>query len=98
MYGTIARLRPKAGSEPALMALMQDWGRDRKPNVHGAIGGYLLRPDNRPGEAVLVAIFADRAAYRTNAEDPEQDRWYRRMREHLEADPSWEDGEITETS
>jgi hypothetical protein len=36
------------------MALMQDWGRDRKPNVHGAIGGYLLRPDNRPCEAVLV--------------------------------------------
>ncbi len=98
MYGTIARLRPKPGSEPALMALIQEWGRDRKPHVHGAIGGYLLRPEKLPGEAVLVAIFADRAAYQTNAADPEQDRWYRRMREHLEADPSWEDGEITETS
>jgi quinol monooxygenase YgiN len=97
MYGTVAHMRLKPGSAPALMALMEDWGRDRKPHVAGAIGSYVLRPDNRPGEAVVVAIFTDRAAYQANAEDPEQDRWYRRLREHLEADPTWEDGEITAT-
>ena len=31
-----------------------------------------------------------------NAADPEQNTWYRRMREQLEEDPWWEDGEIHE--
>jgi heme-degrading monooxygenase HmoA len=98
MYGTIATMRLKPGSQPALESLMEEWGRDFKPKVKGAVGGYVLRPDDRPNEAIVVAIFEDRAAYRANAESPEQDRWYRRMREHLEADPSWNDGEITQTA
>lgn len=58
----------------------------------------MLRPNtNRPGEAALVAIFTDRAARRANAKDPEQDRWYRRVREHPETNPMWEDAEITAT-
>ena len=98
MYGTIATMRLKPGAEPKLMELMEEWGRDRKPKVKGAVGGYVLRPDNRPNEAIIVAIFEDRASYRANADDPEQDRWYRRMREQLEADPVWNDGEIAQTA
>ena len=39
-----------------------------------------------------MAVFADERAYRRNAAAPEQDAWYRRLREALEADPVWEDG------
>ena len=95
MYGTIARMRPKAGHEQEVLNLMEQWNRERKPSVQGAVGGYMLRPDRDPREVVLLALFESRETYRANADDPEQDRWYRGLREHLEADPTWEDGEIT---
>jgi hypothetical protein len=74
---------------------MDQWNRERRPKVQGAVGEYVLRPDRNPHEIVLIALFEGRETYRKNADDPEQDRWYRRLREHLESDPSWEDGEIT---
>jgi len=41
-----------------------------------------------------VAIFRDRESYRANADDPDQDAWYKRLCALLEADPEWEDGVI----
>ena len=93
-YGTIYRMRPKPGAEPQLVALLEEWERERKPNARGAIGGYLFKPDGRPDELIGVAVFRDRESYRANASDPAQDAWYRRLREHLEADPEWDDGVI----
>ena len=93
-YGTIYRMRPKPGAEPQLVALLEEWERERKPNAPGAIGGYLFKPDGRPDELIGVAVFRDRESYRANASDPAQDAWYRRLREHLEADPEWDDGVI----
>ena len=52
-----------------------------------------MRPDGRPGELIGVAVFEDKASYQANADDPEQERWYFRLRELLEDDPEWEDGE-----
>ena len=93
MYGTIFRMRPKAGRERDVVALMEEWSQTRGPEVQGARAAYLLRPEGRPGELIGVAVFEDRESYRANAADPEQDTWYRRLRELLEADPAWEDGE-----
>jgi quinol monooxygenase YgiN len=95
MYGTIAHMRPKAGHEQQIQDLLDQWNRERKPKVKGTRGGYVLRPDRNPREVVLVAVFEDRETYRANADDPEQDKWFRQLREHLEADPTWEDGEIS---
>jgi hypothetical protein len=55
-----------------------------------------MKPDGKLGELIGVAIFKDKAAYTANAGDPEQDRWYRRVRELLVADPEWQDGEYIE--
>ena len=93
-YGTIYRMRPKRGAEPQLVALLEEWERERKPNALGAVGGYIFKPDGRPDELIGVAVFRDRESYRANASDPAQDAWYRRLREHLEADPEWDDGVI----
>ena len=72
----------------------------RRPSVSfggfgtkGAIGGYLFKPDNRAGELIGFAVFSDKDSYVANADDPDQDRWFRRLRDLLEADPTWEDGE-----
>jgi predicted ester cyclase/quinol monooxygenase YgiN len=93
MFGTIAHMRPKAGRQADVIRLFEEWGRERRPRVPGALGGYLMRPLNRPNELIAVPIFADRATYEANANDPEQDAWYRRLRELLEEDPIWEDGD-----
>lgn len=92
MFGSIFRMRPKAGRQAEVVALFDEWQRTPGPVVPGAIAGYLLRPENRPDELIGVAIFADRESYLANASDPQQDAWYRRLRERLEADPQWEDG------
>jgi hypothetical protein len=93
MYGTIFRMKVKPGQEKKLVDLYNEWDRSRKPKVKGAVGGYLLKPDKKAGELIGVAIFKDKASYTANANDPEQDKWYRKVRELLTADPAWEDGE-----
>jgi len=96
MYGTMARMQPQAGKREQLLAYGQSWTQERGHKVAGFVKSYLLVPDGNPSEVVLVAVFADKASYVANANDPEQDRWYQGLRALLAADPTWEDGEISE--
>lgn len=93
MYGTIFRMKIKVGQEQNIVDLFKEWDRDRKPNTKGAIGGLIMKPDNSSGELIGVAVFADKESYMANADNPEQNRWFSKLRESLEADPTWEDGE-----
>ena len=94
MYETVAHMRTKAGYEDALRSLIQEWNTERQPQVPGALTGYLFKLDRDPQEWILVALFQDKASYQANdADDPEQDRWYKRFVEHLEGEPQWHDGE-----
>ena len=94
MYGTIARIKAKTGQEKAIVGLMDEWSKSRAPKVKGAVAGYLYKLDKKPGEYMMVAVFQDKATYTANAQDPQQDAWYRKVRALLESDPVWEDGEI----
>jgi quinol monooxygenase YgiN len=94
MYGTIARMRVKSDHADQLQAMTDEWAQERGRQVEGFVANYVMRPDDRPNDLILVAVFRDRDSYRANASDPEQDRSYRTMREHLEADPEWTDGEF----
>jgi len=96
MYGTLARMRIRPGAEAALADLEAEWYRVRGRSVRGAGPTFTLAPDKDPATRWLVAIFDDEASYRANANDPEQDAWYRRMREHLVEDPEWIDGTWTD--
>jgi quinol monooxygenase YgiN len=94
MYGTVARMRVKPDHEQQLRAFNQEWTQERGQKLDGFVATYVLKPDQQAHELILVAVFRDRESYRANASDPEQDRWYRMMREHLDADPEWSDGEF----
>lgn len=96
MYGTVARIRPKTGNVARVRGYIADWNRERKPSLPGCIAVYLLTPDDPAAEAQVIAVFADKDAYDANANDPEQDRWYRRLRDLLDDDPIWQDGVISE--
>jgi len=93
-YGTVAHMRVKPGHEEQLQRLNDEFAAGRARSLPGFIASYVYKTDRDPHEFVLVAAFRDRETYRANAEDPEQDRWYRQLREHLEDDPAWTDGEI----
>jgi heme-degrading monooxygenase HmoA len=60
----------------------------------GYVGMCVYQLDRDSNEYVLVVAFKDKESYHANAGSAEQDRRYRQMRELLESDPEWMDGEI----
>jgi len=93
MYGTVFRMKAKPGKEAALVESFRKWEKERKPKVPGAVASFVLKSDKGSGEFLGVAVFADKASYTANAQDPEQDKWYRQLRALLQYDPEWNDGE-----
>lgn len=91
MFGTIGRFRPKAGHEDAITDLLADWERTRRPSVPGLVVQLGGQPVDRPGEMLVVIAVQDEDTYRDLAASPDQDAWYRKMVEHLDAEPTWED-------
>ena len=65
-----------------------------RPTIPGSVLQLTGKPKDRPGEIVFVALMQDEATYRGLAANPEQDAWYRRFRELVEGDVSWEDVEM----
>lgn len=95
MYGTVARMRAKPGSGPALVALMAEY---ETLDIPGYVATYVYRLDDDENDYYVAVLFEDRASYRRNADDAAQDARYRRMRELLELDPKWHDGEVVYAS
>lgn len=93
MYGTVARVHPLPGKEDEVRAYFRYWETERRLHVPGAIGGYAVHLEKEPGTWVFVYAFQDKASYMANAESPEMDRDYQRLRALLNDDPLWEDGE-----
>ena len=91
MFGTIGHFRIKPGHEEQVRALTEEWERTIRPTIPGLVVSLSGRPVDRPGELVDVVLMQDEATYRALAARPEQDAWYRRLVEHLEAEPAWED-------
>ena len=74
MYGTVANIRVKAGHGDDLKRIMQQWNVERKPQVKGALSGYLFQLDSDPQDWIMVALFEDKESYEANADDPEHER------------------------
>lgn len=91
MYGTVARMRVKAGSEDAFMALMSQYSR---LGIAGYQGTLAYRMDADPREIFLAVAFDSKESYDRNAESPEQDARYQQMIALLDGAPEWHDGPI----
>jgi quinol monooxygenase YgiN len=88
MYGTIAKIKGKPGALEVLKKMEQQ----RQPK--GAIASYIYQMDSDPNELWMVVMFESKATYLANAESPEQDTEFRQVRQFMEEDPEWHDGEI----
>ena len=93
MYGTIFQMKVKPGQHRKVVEFFESWDRERKPNVQGVKANFLMKPDGKARDLIGVAVFENKEFYEANAGDPEQDSWFRRLRELLEDDPQWEDVE-----
>ena len=97
MFGTVARLRVKAGAEPLLMAQAAALHPDNAPGstrMRGWVSTTVYRASRDPRELLLAVVFTDEASYRANAALESQHQWYIRLRGCLEADPEWIDGDV----
>lgn len=65
--------------------------------MHGTVSryrGYTFRLESGGDEYITAAAWRDRETYAMSAADERQQRWFARLREHLDGDPQWNDGEV----
>lgn len=94
MFGSVFTMRSKPGQEQALVALFDRWNQERRPKIKGSVGGFVFRSADDPRQFIAVAVFDSRESYFANANDPEQDRWYRELVAVLEGEPKFSDGDV----
>jgi len=92
VYGTIARIKVRKDQIREFLALGKEWTDREQKRAFGYVGSEILWEDKEDGRACLVVHFTSRESYLLNANSPEQDAFYRRLRTCLEADPEWIDG------
>ena len=91
MYGSVSRWRVKDGRQEDLKRLADELMRDR-PSGAGAVFVYQAEAD--PREFWVVGAFASREAYTKNSDSPEQHARFSKLRELMDGDPEWHDGEV----
>jgi len=79
MFVTVSIYRAKAGEEDAIIALYEDWQRNRQSRAKGYLSGELLRNVGDAREFIAIMRFEDQESARALANDREQDAWYRRV-------------------
>jgi quinol monooxygenase YgiN len=91
MYGSISRWRAKAGQQEALEQLIAEIMAELP---QGSRGIWVYRSDLDPQEYWVAGNWDSKDAYTANSNAPVQDARYRRLRDLMEQDPEWHDGEI----
>lgn len=90
-YGTIAKMRLSPGAEPLFRAQFAALVHEQLP---GWVYTTFYQSDFDPLDVWMVTAFESREAYRANAERPNMDALYRRIRGCLSQDPEWHDGPL----
>jgi quinol monooxygenase YgiN len=93
MYGTVARFHLKPGKEAELADVLREF---EELKIPGEVSEYVYRMDEDSNEYYLAVVFTDKEKYMANADSPEQDARYQKLRALLEDDPEWHDGEIVQ--
>ena len=89
MYGTIARFEAKPGTERQLLD-------ELTVKIPGLVTIYVYQMDANPNTYYATVMFESKAAYRANANSPEQHTRYTAMLKLLAGEPEWHDGEIVQ--
>jgi quinol monooxygenase YgiN len=88
------KMRAKPGERQNVIDHFDMWQRTRRHYAGGFVRLVLCSSVQDSDEFMAYAMFADKAAYDANSEDPEQHEWYQTLRSYLVADPEWFDGTV----
>ena len=91
MYGTVAKMRIKAGMEQKMRELAAS---DGMMKIDGLVGTTVYKMDADPNVLFMAVVFTDKDAYVKNANSPEQNARYEEFVALLEGPPEWNDGEV----
>jgi hypothetical protein len=94
MFGTISHVKVKPGTEAARKALDEEWNKTMRPGIPGSVLFFRGSPDGKPDTEVSIFLCQDRKTYFALADDPAQDAFFKRVMEHYEGEPTWEDIEV----
>ena len=94
MYGTVGRVKVRKENREKLLETLKA---QENANIAGFRQAFVMFPENREGEAILVAMFEDSETYWKNANDPEQDKRYQEFAKYFDGEPDWSDGEWLES-
>jgi hypothetical protein len=83
-------MRVKPGMLNNLDEMMANGG--HRPG--GSVSLSVFQMDADANEIWVVAISESREAYRTYSDSPESHKLYLKMREYLDDEPEWHDGEV----
>ena len=91
MYGTIAKMRVKAGMEQQFLQIAET---TESVNVPGIVAVYVYQMDANSREFYMTVVFESKEAYVANANSPEQHQRFLQMMTALETEPEWHDGAV----
>jgi quinol monooxygenase YgiN len=94
MFVTVFTFHAAPGHEDNVIALFDEWERDRRPSAKGFVSSELFRDARDPGNFISVARFESEQALRALAAAPAQDAWYRKLVALSEREPIFTDCEI----
>ena len=92
------RMRALPGKRQAVIDQFNKWDREQKPKAKGFIRSIVAAANNGSDELMGGVRWDTTENYLANSNRPEQDAWYRELRQHLAADPEWFDGTLVRES
>src|SRR3979409_1784312 len=81
LYGTIAKMKLKPGSEDKMMQAMDGTTAHRE----GHVATYVFKSDADPNVHFVTTVFESKSAYKKFADSPEQTTRFQQLRELLAA-------------
>lgn len=94
MYGTVGIYKVKPERVDDFKALMDEWDRELRPNIWRGGAALIYQLEADPTTFIASAAAPSKKDYFEIADNPDQDKWFQRVRECLAEDPQWNDGEV----
>ena len=91
MYGTVAKMRVKAGAE---QAFMQVAAATESVPIAGVVAVYVYQMDADSRDFYMTVVFDSQESYVANANSPAQHDRFMQLMAVLETEPEWHDGTV----
>jgi hypothetical protein len=92
VFGTVAHSRLKEGV--TIEQLKEQFGSAEDGQPTGAVALLVFQSESDPRDVWVASAFESRDVYFKNADSPEQQARFERMRSVMEGQPEWHDGNV----